>query len=62
MSAQNYLTDGPKDAQAVVILAHGAGAPMDSPFMDAYASGIAAAGDIDVFRLHARNQSSVFRG
>lgn len=39
-----YLTDGPADAPATVILAHGAGAPMDSPFMQAFAEGIAAQG------------------
>ncbi len=38
------LTDGPNDAALTVILAHGAGAPMDSPFMEAFATGVAAAG------------------
>jgi predicted alpha/beta-hydrolase family hydrolase len=37
-------TDGPADATAVLILAHGAGAAMDTPFMDAFAQGVAEAG------------------
>lgn len=32
------LRDGPQNARATVVLAHGAGAPMDSPFMDAFAA------------------------
>ena len=35
------LVDGPDAARATVLLAHGAGAPMDSPFMAAMASGLA---------------------
>ena len=35
---------GPADAPAVLILAHGAGQPMDSPFMAAIATNLAAAG------------------
>jgi uncharacterized protein len=35
------LIDGPENAAATVLLAHGAGAPMDSPFMEAMASGLA---------------------
>ena len=38
------LIDGPEAAPATVLLAHGAGAPMDSPFMAALASGLAGAG------------------
>ncbi|MHC8508588.1 MAG: alpha/beta family hydrolase [Rhodospirillales bacterium] len=38
------LWTGPEDAKAVLILAHGAGQPMDSPFMDAMAEGAAARG------------------
>ena len=38
------LIDGPADAAAAVVLAHGAGAPMDSPFMQAIASGLAERG------------------
>ena len=39
-----FLFDGPKDAARTVALAHGAGAPMDSPFMAAFAEGLAARG------------------
>ncbi|WP_216900878.1 alpha/beta family hydrolase [Synechococcus sp. CCY 9618] len=38
------LIDGPDTAPATLLLAHGAGAPMDSPFMVAIATGLAAAG------------------
>lgn len=38
------LIDCPGAALATVLLAHGAGAPMDSPFMAAIAGGLAAAG------------------
>ena len=38
------LVDGPQTAPATVLLAHGAGAPMDSPFMSAMASGLADQG------------------
>lgn len=40
----NFLIDGPLDAPLTVILAHGAGAPMDSPFMQVIAEGLAASG------------------
>jgi len=39
-----FMFDGPAEAQHGIILAHGAGAPMDNPFMIAFAEGIAAAG------------------
>jgi uncharacterized protein len=38
------LIDGPKRAAWTVILAHGAGAPMDSPFMAAIAAGLSKRG------------------
>lgn len=38
------MIDGPQEAPATVVLAHGAGAPMDSPFMAAMANGLAANG------------------
>ena len=38
------LYDGPKDAAQTLILAHGAGAAMDSPFMTAFAEGLGARG------------------
>lgn len=39
-----FLIDGDANAATTVVLAHGAGAPMDTPFMDAFAQGLAAAG------------------
>ncbi|MFQ5971373.1 MAG: alpha/beta fold hydrolase [Alphaproteobacteria bacterium] len=39
-----WLIAGPKRAEWTVALAHGAGAPMDSPFMNIVADGLAAAG------------------
>ncbi len=46
MSAPNarFLVDGPEDAPATLVLAHGAGAPMDSAFMNTLAAGVAASG------------------
>jgi predicted alpha/beta-hydrolase family hydrolase len=38
------LIDGPDAAPATLLLAHGAGAPMDSPFMAAIATGLADRG------------------
>lgn len=38
------LIDGPAAAPATLLLAHGAGAPMDSPFMAAIATGLAQRG------------------
>ena len=40
----DLLFDGPSAAPLTLVLAHGAGAPMDSPFMAAFAEGIAALG------------------
>ncbi len=40
----DFLFDGPAEAPMTVALAHGAGAPMDSPFMTALAAELAAAG------------------
>ena len=42
--AAAHLIDGPFDAPATLVLAHGAGAAMDSPFMAAMASGLADRG------------------
>ena len=39
------IIDGPKTAARAFLFAHGAGAPMDSAFMQRVAEGIAAAGD-----------------
>jgi len=44
MEAPDLLIDGPARAGLTVALAHGAGAPMDSPFMAAMAAGLAARG------------------
>jgi uncharacterized protein len=38
------LEDGPSGAQRTIVLAHGAGSPMDSPFMNAIATGLAEHG------------------
>ena len=39
-----FLFDGPARAPRTLVLAHGAGAPMDSAFMNGIARGVAAAG------------------
>lgn len=39
-----FLFDGPEDASATILLAHGAGAPMDSASMSATAKALATAG------------------
>jgi predicted alpha/beta-hydrolase family hydrolase len=45
MSADSeWLQDGPRDAAIRVVLAHGAGAGMRTPFMEAVAQGLAAEG------------------
>lgn len=41
---EKFLFDGPSDARATILLAHGAGAPMDSASMTATAKALAAAG------------------
>ncbi len=41
--ATEFLFDGPEDARVTVLLAHGAGAPMDSASMTAVAKALAAA-------------------
>ena len=40
----DFLKDGPAEARPLLLLAHGAGAPMDSPFMQSIAEGLAAKG------------------
>ena len=42
MTDDSFLINGPKKAPATLVLAHGAGAPMDSPFMNAIAEGVAS--------------------
>jgi hypothetical protein len=44
MTDTKPLFDGPKDAPVSLVLAHGAGAPMDSPFMAHLAEGLGARG------------------
>jgi predicted alpha/beta-hydrolase family hydrolase len=41
---ERFLLDGPEDAPVTVVLAHGAGAPMDSPFMSRAARDLAEGG------------------
>lgn len=42
--ANGLLFDGPADSRDIVVLAHGAGAPMDSPFMNHVGAGLAGRG------------------
>ncbi len=44
MEFSDFLIDGPSSAALTVVLAHGAGAPMDSPFMTRVARAVAAEG------------------
>lgn len=44
MTLPDFLDDGPKNTRLTVALAHGAGAHMDSEFMNVFAQGIAAQG------------------
>jgi predicted alpha/beta-hydrolase family hydrolase len=44
MEQSEFLIEGPAKAPLTVILAHGAGATMDSPFMNTIAAGLARAG------------------
>ncbi len=41
VTKSNFLVDGPIDAPVTIALAHGAGAPMDTPFMQSFATGLA---------------------
>ena len=55
-----FLWNGPADAPTTLILAHGSGAPMDSPFLEKFAQGLAERG-IRVARfefpyMHARRE------
>src|SRR5437660_12755635 len=42
--ADEFLIDGPDPAAETLLLAHGAGAPMDSPYMNRIAAALAAGG------------------
>lgn len=44
MSGPNFIFDGAARSRATLLLAHGAGAAMDTPFMDAIAQGLAGHG------------------
>ena len=60
MDPSRFLFDGPEDAAVTLVLAHGAGAPMISPFMNVVARGVAEGG-VRVARfefpyMHARRQ------
>ncbi len=44
LALSDLLIDGPRETPATVVLAHGAGAPMDSPFMAFFAAGLAGRG------------------
>lgn len=44
MQRDDLILEGPPDAAHTVVLAHGAGAPMDSPFMQRVSAGLAARG------------------
>lgn len=44
MTQDDFLIDGPGDAAHTLVLAHGAGGPMDSPFLNRVAAGLAAQG------------------
>ena len=44
MRSADLLVTGPARADRVIVLAHGAGAPMDSPFMDDVSRGLASKG------------------
>lgn len=44
MTHEELLINGPDDASLTCILAHGAGAPMDTPFMTTFAEGLAEKG------------------
>ncbi len=54
---ERFLFDGPARALRTLVLAHGAGAPMDSPFLETIAKGISSAG----FRV-ARFEFPYMRG
>jgi len=41
---KNFLIDGPEDSPHTLVLAHGAGGAMDTPYMNSVARGVAAHG------------------
>lgn len=44
MPTPDIIYNGPKNAETIIALAHGAGAPMDSPFMEEFAAKLATKG------------------
>src|SRR5258706_13941946 len=46
-----FILNGPKTSAITLVLAHGAGGPMDSPFMETIAKGVAKSGGIRVARF-----------
>jgi predicted alpha/beta-hydrolase family hydrolase len=48
---EDLLFDGPEGAATTVVLAHGAGAPMNTPFMNSIARGLASGSDVRVVRF-----------
>ena len=44
MVTTSFLFDGPDEVPLTLVLAHGAGAPMDSPFMESLARELAGRG------------------
>ncbi len=44
LRGESLLKDGPDDAAAAIVLAHGAGAPMDSRFMNDFAKALGERG------------------
>jgi predicted alpha/beta-hydrolase family hydrolase len=57
MERSDFLFDGPESASLTLVLAHGAGGPMDSPFLNRVAEGVGAEG----FRV-ARFEFPYMRG
>ncbi|HWZ85966.1 MAG TPA: alpha/beta fold hydrolase [Thermoanaerobaculia bacterium] len=61
----DLLIEGPPDAARTIVLAHGAGGPMDSPFMNRVSAGLAARGVCVVrfeFPYMARRRTEGKRG
>lgn len=58
---ERFLFDGPARAMRTLVLAHGAGAPMDSVFMNRIAAGVAAGGfrvaRFEFPYMHARRET-----
>ncbi len=60
MEPARLLFDGPEEARLTLVLAHGAGAPMNSPFLNAVARGVAEGGTrvarFEFPYMHARRE------